>query len=86
MGTLASESTRQMIGVQQPDGQIVMVLANGNSPIKTSQPRLINLSESNLIQVQETVKPLKKYDKILLYIGSAIEMKSNGSEECIMKI
>ena len=50
-----------MVGIQQPDGQIVMVIPNAQSPTKTSpfQPRLISLSEGQMLQpIQEKVKTL----------------------------
>jgi len=44
---------QQTFGIQQADGQIVMVIPNGNSPIKNNlQPRLINISESSM-SIQE---------------------------------
>ena len=66
-----------MIGVQQPDGQIVMVLANGNSPIKTSQPRLINLSESNLVQVQESCQNIQYLKIIKIFSSDDLMLKEN---------
>jgi hypothetical protein len=50
-----------MVGIQQPDGQIVMVIPSGQSPTKTTpfQPRLISLSEGQMLQpIQEKVKTL----------------------------
>jgi hypothetical protein len=53
----------QMVGIQQPDGQIVMLMPSGNSPIKGNgmQTRLINISESSLMQ-----EKLTKFMKLLL--------------------
>ena len=53
----------QMVGIQQPDGQIVMVIPNGQSPTKNTpfQPRLISLSEGQMLQ------PIQEKVKILIY-------------------
>lgn len=74
---LSDGRPQQMVGIQQADGQIVMVIPNGNSPMKNNlQTRLINISESSLMPLQESLLP--GIDKISRFI-ELIRISSNES-------